>query len=37
MDAALLSIYEARGAAESAWEAFRKFKGTGVSFVDEEV
>lgn len=37
MDADLLSIYEARRAAESAWEAFRKFRGTDVSLIDEVV
>ena len=37
MDADLLSIYEARRAAESAWEAFRKFRGTEVSLIDEIV
>ena len=37
MDADLLSIYEARRAAESAWEAFRKFRGTDVSLIDEIV
>ncbi len=37
MDADLLSIYEARRAAELAWEAFRKFRGTDVSLIDEMV
>ena len=37
MDADLLSINEARRAAESAWEAFRKFRGTDVSLIDDMV